>query len=80
MTVEGGDDLVGALAAERHNVGVGELQIGGHAHFGHGDHRAVERLVLDFAAREQPGRARVAPVRRPSACAGSARLAGGPSS
>ncbi len=55
MAVEGGDQRVGALAAERHDEDGGELEVGRHAHFGHGDHHALEGRIVDLAALEDFG-------------------------
>ena len=47
VPVERCHDLLGMLATERHDIGIGDLEIIGHAHFGHGDHRAAQGVVVD---------------------------------
>ena len=55
VALEGGEDGVGVLAAERHDEDGGELEVGRHAHFRHGDDRALQRRVVDLAALEDVG-------------------------
>ena len=62
------------LAAERHHVGGGELEVGRHAHLRDGDHMLGQHVVLDVAARRAPRRAHGARVRRRAAGAARGRL------
>src|SRR5215813_2442667 len=43
------------LAAERHHVDGGELEVGAHAHLGHGDHVLLDHRVVHLAARQDVG-------------------------
>ena len=56
MAIEGGDQRIGALAAERNDEGGGELEVRRHAHFRHGDHHALEGRIVDLAALENLGK------------------------
>ena len=49
------DRFFGLAAAERHHIGRGELEVGRHAHFGHGERVPVQHLVHDLAAGEDLG-------------------------
>src|SRR6185312_576720 len=55
VPVEGGDDVVGVAAGERHNVDGGEPQVRGHAHLRHGDEMALDHRIVHVAARQHLG-------------------------
>ncbi len=55
VPVEGGEHLLGVAAGERHDVDGGQPQVGGHAHFRHGDEMALDHRIVHIAAREHLG-------------------------
>ena len=55
MAVEGGEHFLGVAAGERHDVDGGEPQVGGHAHFRHGNEMAFNDRIVHVAARQHVG-------------------------
>ena len=55
VAVEGGDRRLGALAAQRHDIGGGQPEVRCHPHLGHGHHHPLEGGIVDFAALEDLG-------------------------
>src|SRR5450759_4630202 len=53
VALEGGDHFIRVTAGERHDVDRRQPQVGGHAHFRHGDEMALDHRVMHVAAREQ---------------------------